>query len=66
MYNGLYHDYNETTCPICGGRIKHPYTGFVTSEQLEEDNNCCLWMEVVDEGRSTIGYRPVCRGAHKF
>lgn len=59
--NGLYHDYYQTTCPVCGGKIKHPYTGSITSEQLEEDSNTCLWMEVVDEGRGTIGYRPLCR-----
>jgi hypothetical protein len=21
----------------------------------------CLWMECIDESRSTIGYRPMCR-----
>ena len=61
LNNGLYHDFYQTTCPICGGKIKHPYTGSVTSEQLEEDNNCCLWVEVIDESDSTVGYRPVCR-----
>lgn len=50
----------ETECPICGGRIKHPYTGNVTSEQLEEDMSTCLWMEVTDESRSCLGYRPIC------
>lgn len=48
-------------CPICGKRIKHPYTGSVTSEQMEEDWNTCQWMEVIDEGRSTIGYQPICK-----
>ena len=52
----------ETECPICGGRIKHQYTGNVTSEQLEEDMNTCLWMEVTDESRSCLGFRPICRG----
>ena len=52
----------ETECPICGGRIKHQYTGHVTSEQLDEDLNTCLWMEVTDETRSCLGFRPICRG----
>lgn len=52
-------------CPICGGRIKHPYTGHVSSEQIDEDINSCLWMEVIDEGRSTLGYTPICRGKRK-
>ena len=55
MFNNLYHDYNEVVCPICGGKIKHPYTGSVSIEQLEEDSNCCLWGEVIDEGGSTVG-----------
>lgn len=56
-YNGL-----GSTCPVCGGKIKHQYTGNITSEQMEEDSKCCLWIEHIDEGRSTIGYRPMCRG----
>ena len=51
----------ETRCPTCGGRIKHQYTGYVTSKQLDEDLNTCLWMEVADEGRSCLGFRPICR-----
>ena len=66
MVNNIYYNYNETTCPMCGGKIKHPYTGSVTSEQLEEDSSCCLWVEVIDESNNTIGYQPVCRGAYKF
>ena len=57
----IYYQYNVTTCPVCGGRIKHPYTGMVTSEQLDEDFETCLWMEVVDEGRGTLGYTPICK-----
>lgn len=57
----LYYDYNETTCPICGGKIKHPYTGSITSEQLDEDSKTCLWVEVIDENDSTLGFRPICR-----
>lgn len=63
--NGLYYDYNETVCPVCGRRIKHPYTGEVTSEQIDEDINCCLWGEVIDESNSTVGYRPICRNVYK-
>jgi hypothetical protein len=48
-------------CPICGHKIKHPYIGHVTSEQLDEDMSSCLWMECIDESRSTIGYQPMCR-----
>lgn len=51
----------ETRCPVCGGRIKHEYTGNVTSEQLDEDMNTCLWMEVTDEGRGCLGYTPICK-----
>lgn len=61
MFNKLYHDYNRTTCPVCGGKIKHPYTGSVSVEQLEEDSNCCLWGEVIDESGNTVGYQPICR-----
>lgn len=52
-------------CPICGGKIIHPYTGEVTSEQLDEESNCCIWMECIDEGRSTTGYVPCCRKENK-
>ena len=57
-----YLPYDTETCPICGGKIKHPYTGSVTSEQIEEDSNTCLLMEVCDEGGSCLGYVPICRG----
>ena len=57
LYEGI-----ETKCPICDGRIKHQYTGNVTSEQLDEDLHTCLWMEVTDESRSCLGFRPICRG----
>ena len=57
----LYYDYDETVCPICGGRIKHPYTGLVSMEQIEEDCRTCQWIEVVDESRGTIGFRPICK-----
>lgn len=33
----MYFDGNSKICPICGGKIIHPYTGLVTSEQLEEE-----------------------------
>ena len=61
----MYYDYNEQVCPICGSKIKHPYTGLVTPEQLEEDEKSCIWIEVVDEGRGTIGYSPICRNKGK-
>ena len=64
MYT-VYFDYNETKCPICGEKIKHPYTGSVTKEQLDEDSKCCLWMEVTDESRSCLGYTPICRNSSK-
>lgn len=57
----MYYSGKGNICPICGGRIKHPYTGLVTSEQLEEDYKTCQWMEVCDEGRGTIGYIPICK-----
>ena len=64
--NTLYHDYDCVTCPLCGGKIKHPYTGEVTIEQLEEDSKCCQWMEVIDESDSTIGWTPICRNVHPY
>lgn len=62
----VYYTGNGDICPVCGGRIKHPYTGEVTSEQLEEDMNCCQWMEVCDEGNGCLGYRPSCRHVHPY
>ena len=56
----------EEICPVCGGRIKHPYTGAVSSEQLDEDSECCLWMEVCDEGDGCLGYTPICRNIHPY
>ena len=53
----VYYTGNGDICPVCGGRIKHPYTGEVTSEQIEEDMNCCQWMEVCDEGDGCLGLR---------
>lgn len=61
----LYYDYNETVCPICGGKIKHPYTGEVTIEKLEEDNNTCLWIEVINEDGDCEGYYPACKNINK-
>ena len=52
--------------PGVWGRIKHPYTGEVTSEQIEEDMNCCQWMEVCDEGDGCLGYTPICRNVHPY
>lgn len=61
-----YYSYDETICPVCGGKIKHPYTGAVTSEQLAEDSSCCLWIEVRDEFKYTLGYSPICRSEQKM
>ena len=57
----LFFDGNSKVCPLCGNKIIHPYTGYVTSEQLDEEFNSCIWIECVDEGGSTIGYNPICR-----
>ena len=65
----VYYTGNGDICPVCGGKIKHPCTGEVTSEQLEEDMNCCQWMEVYDEYDGFLGYIPICRNEeenHKF
>ena len=56
-----YLPYETKVCPICGGRIKHPYTGLVTTEQMEEDANTCQLIEIVDEYDNTLGYSAVCR-----
>lgn len=61
----MYFDGNSKICPICGGKIIHSYTGLVTSEQLEEESKSCIWIECIDEGRSTIGYMPCCKGTYK-
>ena len=62
----VYYTGNGDICPVCGGKIKHPYTGEVTSEQLEEDMNCCQWMEVCDEGDGCLGYTPICHNVHPY
>ena len=62
----IYYTGNGDICPVCGGKIKHPYTGEVTSEQIEEDMNCCQWMEVCDEGDGCLGYTPICRNVHPY
>lgn len=62
--HNIYYTGASDVCPVCGGRIKHPYTGLVTSEQLEEDEKCCIWMEVCDEGDGCLGYTPICKNVH--
>ena len=62
----VYYTGNGDICPVCGFIIKHPYTGEVTSEQIEEDMNCCQWMEVCDEGDGCLGYTPICRNVHPY
>ena len=64
-FGETYYDGQGNICPLCGGKIKHPYTGYVTTEEIEEDFESCLWMEHVDEGRSTIGYIPICKNINK-
>lgn len=56
-----YLSYDTQICPICGGKIKHPYTGMITDEQLEEDLKTCQLIEVIDENNVTLGYRPLCK-----
>jgi hypothetical protein len=62
----IYFDGKGTICPICGGKIIHPYIGLVTSEQLDEESKCCTWGEVIDEGDSTIGFIPQCKNIHPY
>lgn len=62
----VYYTGNGDICPVCGFIIKHPYTGEVTSEQIEEDMNCCQWMEVCDESDGCLGYTPICRNVHPY
>ena len=57
----IYLPYDTKVCPRCGGKIKHPYTGEVTSEQIDEDINTCLLMEVIDENDNTLGYEAICK-----
>ena len=57
----MYYSGEDNICPICGGKIKHPYTGSVSIEQIEEDILTCIWREVSDEYRGTIGYTPICK-----
>lgn len=61
----MYYSGKDNICPICGGKIKHPYTGSVSIEQIEEDILTCIWMEVVDEGDSCLGYTPICKNGWK-
>lgn len=62
----IYYPYDLEICPICGGAIKHPYTGNVTSEQMEEDSNTCIWIECVDENDMSLGYHPICNNIHPY
>lgn len=56
-----YLPYDTSVCPICGGKIKHPYTGNVSSEQLDEDIATCQLIEVTDEYGHTLGYHAMCK-----
>ena len=64
-FGKTYYDGQGDTCPLCGSKIKHPYIGMVSEEQLEEDFKCCLWGEAIDECGSTLGYVPICRNINK-
>ena len=64
-YKSKYLPYNTTICPICGGKIKHPYTGQVTDKQLQEDIDTCLLVEVIDENDNTLGYHAICKKEEK-
>lgn len=59
--NETYLPYDTKICPRCGGKIKHPYTGEITSEQIDEDMNTCLLIEVIDEYDNTLGYEAICK-----
>lgn len=61
-----YLQYNTTVCPVCGGKIKHPYTGNVTSEQIGEDLTTCQLIEVCDESGGSLGYHAICRNECRF
>lgn len=45
-------EFNTTKCPICGGNVGRPPL---------YDEGECYFMEVIDEGRSTIAYTVVCK-----
>lgn len=62
----LYQDYDQDWCPICGGKIVHPLTGEVSSEDLEEDSKYCHWIEVQDENDNTLGYHAICNNIHPY
>ena len=47
-------------CPVCGGPIKHPYTGNVTTKQIEEDEATCQLIEVCDGFGCTLGWHALC------
>ena len=64
--SNVYYSGRSSVCPVCGGKIKHPYTGSVSSEQIEEDMNSCIWMEVCDEGDGCLGYTPCCKNIHPY
>jgi hypothetical protein len=61
----VYFDGESSICPICNGKIIHPHSGELTDAEIFENETNCHWIEVVDEGRSTIGYTPNCIGSQK-
>lgn len=60
------YEYDYPFCPLCGGKIKHPYIGTVTDAQMEEDSHSCIWGEVQDEHNYTLGYVPYCKNIHPY
>ena len=50
-------------CEVIGNYYENKE--LLESEQLEEESKSCVWMECIDEGRSTIGYTPCCKGTYK-
>lgn len=64
--SNIYYPYGLNICPVCGGAIKHPYTGDVSMDQIEEDLNTCQWIECIDENNYTLGYQPICSRIHPY
>lgn len=58
-------DYETKICPNCGNVAKHPHTGLVSSEMLNEDSRACLILEEIDDSEGTTGYCIVCHRESK-
>lgn len=55
------YDYPPKKCPDCGVNVLHP------SELRGQENwnKLATWIEVVNEGRDTIGYNVICNNCNK-